>query len=182
VDSHAKLAEARPQPKRPPQNAAKGGFRPKIPSSASKTTSSSTIARTSSPIKKEEAIESPVAGLGSGGQIKSGIEDWVGGDDWYEGPKRERGGRKKRKKEKEQREREEQNWDAVYDPTRPTRYEAYKDSDERIRELEDWMALLRGNRRRRDSSMRSSRSESEEYARQPMNRMYSFIASALQHG
>ncbi|KIW05329.1 hypothetical protein, variant [Verruconis gallopava] len=70
------------------------------------------------------------------------------------------------------REREEQNWDAIYDPTRPTSYEAYKDSDERIRELEDWMAVLRGRRRRRDSSFQSSRSGSEEYARRPMNRMF----------
>jgi splicing factor 45 len=107
--------------------------------------------------------------------VKSGgIEDWVGGDDWYEGPKRERGGRKKRKKEKELKAREEQNWDAVYDPTRPTSYEAYKDSDERIRELEDWMATLRGSRGRRDSSMRSSRSASEEYARRPTNREFTF--------
>jgi splicing factor 45 len=125
---------------------------------------------TSSPIKKDvdslavstdPAPPPPV-------QKSGGIEDWVGGDEWYEGPtvKRERGGRKKRKKDKEQREREEQNWDAVYDPTRPTNYEAYKDSDERIRELEDWMAVLRGGRRRRDSSRMSTRSGSEEY-RQP---------------
>ena len=94
------------------------------------TTTMTTGARTSSPIKRDEQ-DSPAAlsGLGSTAAVvkSGGIEDWVGGDEWYEGPKRERGGRKKRKKDKEKREREEQNWDVVYDPTRPTSYEAYKE-------------------------------------------------------
>ncbi|MCH1927757.1 hypothetical protein L6232_23465, partial [Shewanella sp. C31] len=86
---------------------------------------------------------------------------------FYAGEKRQRGGRKKRKKNREA-QAVPQNWDDIYDPSRPNNYEEYKHSDEKIREVREWKDRLYAHRmaRRRSSDMESD----EEYSR-PMNRM-----------
>ncbi|KAF2863974.1 hypothetical protein K470DRAFT_279825 [Piedraia hortae CBS 480.64] len=71
------------------------------------------------------------------------IEDWLGDDDepvQYEKPKYVRGGRKKKKKA--QQERVEEDWDDIYDPSRPTVFATYKGSEEQFREIQDWKARL----------------------------------------
>ncbi|XHG00617.1 hypothetical protein AWENTII_004050 [Aspergillus wentii] len=84
------------------------------------------------------------------------------------GEKRQRGGRKKRKKNREPQEFI-QNWDDIYDPSRPNNYEEYKHSDEQIAEVREWKDRLYSHRMVQ-SPTRDSDSE-EEYSR-PMNRKF----------
>ena len=78
---------------------------------------------------------------------------------FYTGEKRQRGGRKKRKKNKEETQ-VPQNWDDIYDPSRPNVYEDYKSSDEKMLEIRDWKDRLYAHRMaRRRSSISSSDSE-----------------------
>jgi splicing factor 45 len=96
------------------------------------------------------------------------IDDWANtaeDDDWFQGEKRQRGGRKKRKKNKEAAV-VERNWDDIYDPSRPNHYEEYKGSEEKILEVREWKDLLYRHRMRR-------RQSSEDYSDRedrPMNR------------
>lgn len=95
---------------------------------------------------------------------KTTAADWTATaeDDEYNfyGEKRQRGGRKKRKKNKEAVEAA-QNWDDIYDPSRPNSYEEYKHSEEKIREVREWKDLLYRHRttRRGSSEDNSDRSE-----------------------
>ena len=98
---------------------------------------------------------------------KTSIADWTGdGDDddvngFYGGEKRQRGGRKKRKKNKEE-SHIPQNWDDIYDPSRPNSYEEYKNSDEKIREVREWKDRLYAHRMAR---RRSDYSDSDDEPR-----------------
>ncbi|KAJ5812264.1 hypothetical protein N7474_008565 [Penicillium riverlandense] len=103
---------------------------------------------------------------------KSTLADWAGtGDDdyngYYMGEKRQRGGRKKRKKNREAH-AATQNWDDIYDPSRPNNYEEYRHSDEKIFEVREWKDRLYAHRMRRSPSMDS---DSEDYDR-PRNRQF----------
>ena len=89
---------------------------------------------------------------------KTSIADWAAeGDEdeyYYGGAQRPRGGRKRRKKNKDQ-QRVAQDWDDIYDPSRPNNYEEYKNSDEMFRELREWKDRLyahRVTRKRSDST------------------------------
>lgn len=92
---------------------------------------------------------------------KTTIADWTTTasddvNDFLGGEKRPRGGRKKRKKNRAPEELV-QNWDDVYDPSRPNSYEDYKNSEEKIREVKEWKDRLYAHRmRRRSSSIYSS--------------------------
>ncbi|KAL8662487.1 MAG: hypothetical protein Q9202_004632 [Teloschistes flavicans] len=82
-------------------------------------------------------------------------EDDVNG--FYANEKRQRGGRKKRKKNKEL--QIVQNWDDIYDPSRPNAYEEYQHSDEKVAEIREWKDRLYAHRTVRkgvDSSYSSS--------------------------
>lgn len=81
---------------------------------------------------------------------------------FYGAEKRQRGGRRKRKKNKEE-SHVPQNWDDIYDPSRPNTYEDYKHSDEKIMEIREWKDKLYAHRmaRRRDSDSDSSRDQYE---------------------
>jgi splicing factor 45 len=85
---------------------------------------------------------------------------------FFAGPKRQRGGRKKRKKNREPQEFV-QNWDDIYDPSRPNIYEEYKHSDEQITEVREWKDRLYAHRMARSSSRDS---DSDEEYRRPVNR------------
>lgn len=80
---------------------------------------------------------------------------------FYAGEKRQRGGRKKRKKNKEV--HVVQNWDDIYDPSRPNSYEEYQNSDEKILEIREWKDRLYAHRvvRSRGDSIDSSSDDSQ---------------------
>lgn len=89
---------------------------------------------------------------------KTTAADWLAtaSDDedvnaYYAGS-RQRGGRKKRKKNKDAQQSIQQDWDDIYDPTRPNNYEEYKHSDEKIREVREWKDLLYRHRMQRKRS------------------------------
>ena len=82
---------------------------------------------------------------------KATLADWTADvdddvNDFFGGEKRQRGGRKKRKKNKEESTTIAQNWDDIYDPSRPNSYEEYKNSDEKISELREWKDKLYAHR------------------------------------
>lgn len=89
--------------------------------------------------------------------VKSTLADWTVADDddvngfYGGGEKRQRGGRKRRKKNKEDYE-VVQDWDDIYDPSRPNNYEEYKNSDEKIREVREWKDRLYAHRLARKHS------------------------------
>ncbi|RMJ26012.1 hypothetical protein PHISP_03094 [Aspergillus sp. HF37] len=86
---------------------------------------------------------------------------------FFVGEKRPRGGRKKRKKNHEA-QAAFQDWDGIYDPSRPNNYEEYKNSDEKIAEVREWKDRLYAHRMARSPSRDS---DSEGYSR-PMNRQF----------
>ena len=119
---------------------------------------------------------------------KTTLADWVAtaSDDedvnnFYQGEKRQRGGRKKRKKNKDPAVLT-QHWDDIYDPSRPNNYEEYRNSEEKIREIRDWKDLLyRHKIKRRDSSASASDDyrptmNSECVEPVPVNHMLTIVA------
>lgn len=100
---------------------------------------------------------------------KSKFTDWTGDDDedvngFYGGEKRQRGGRKRRKNKHSKEEHiAVQDWDDIYDPTRPNSYEEYKHSDEKIREVREWKDRLYAHRTARKSAESEKDSDEEDY-------------------
>ncbi|KAM0129593.1 hypothetical protein ACHAO1_008362 [Botrytis cinerea] len=94
---------------------------------------------------------------------KSTLADWAADDDdvngFYVGEKRQRGGRKRRKKNREE-QAVAQDWDDIYDPSRPNNYEEYKHSDEKVREVREWKDRLYAHRMARKTSSDSDDEES----------------------
>jgi splicing factor 45 len=80
------------------------------------------------------------------------LADWTAEDDdangLYFDEHRERGGKKKKKKKKKADEEKPalQDWDGLYDPTRPNNYEEYIHSEERVREIKEWKDTLYAHR------------------------------------
>ena len=108
--------------------------------------------------------------------MKSTLADWTAVDDddvngFYGGEKRQRGGRKRRKKNKEEH-IEVQDWDDIFDPTRPISYEEYKHSDEKIREVREWKDRLYAHRMVKKAPNEQDSEEEEEYRPQMGGRFY----------
>lgn len=109
--------------------------------------------------------------------VKTTLADWTGtGDDddvngFYGAEKRQRGGRKKRKKNREE-SHVPQNWDDIYDPSRPNNYEEYKNSDEKIREVREWKDRLYAHRMARKHTS-DLESDDEDLRRPQMSSKYS---------
>lgn len=107
--------------------------------------------------------------------VKSTLADWTAtGDDddvngFYVGEKRQRGGRKRRKKNKEEYVIA-QDWDDIYDPSRPNNYEEYKHSEEKIREVTEWKDRLYAHRRARKASSDVD-SDDDDYKPQMSSRL-----------
>ncbi|OJD27349.1 hypothetical protein ACJ73_01264 [Blastomyces percursus] len=118
---------------------------------------------------------SAVAGIAAKPAAKTSLADWAttAEDDdvngFYGGEKRQRGGRKKRKKNREE-ETNLQNWDDIYDPSRPNSYEAYRHSEEKIREVREWKDRLYAHRMAGRTS--SGLDSDEGYSRSPRNRQF----------
>ncbi|RAL16473.1 putative G-patch DNA repair protein (Drt111) [Aspergillus homomorphus CBS 101889] len=126
------------------------------------------------PKLKPTLPKGPLAAAPATASVKTTLADWAATEDddvngFYAGPKRQRGGRKKRKKNREAQEFI-QNWDDIYDPSRPNNYEEYKHSDEQIAEIREWKDRLYAHRMARSPS-RDSYSDDEGYAR-PRNRQF----------
>ena len=110
-----------------------------------------------------DVVPSESASLTARPPAKTTLADWTAeGEDndingFYGGEKRQRGGRKKRKKNKDE-SHVPQNWDDIYDPSRPNNYEDYKHSDERITEIREWKDKLYAHHlaKRPDSESNSS--------------------------
>ncbi|KKZ61947.1 hypothetical protein EMCG_03565 [[Emmonsia] crescens] len=106
---------------------------------------------------------------------KTSLADWATAADdddvngFYGGEKRQRGGRKKHKKNREE-ETKLQNWDDIYDPSRPNSYEAYRHSEEKIREVREWKDRLYAHRMARRTS--SDLDTDEEYSRSSRNQRF----------
>lgn len=105
---------------------------------------------------------------------KSTLADWTAaGDDddvngfYGGGEKRQRGGRKRRKKNREEY-AAVQDWDDIYDPSRPNNYDEYKHSDEKVREVREWKDRLYAHRLAR-KSISDKDSEEDEPFRPQMN-------------
>lgn len=79
--------------------------------------------------------------------------------------KRQRGGRKKRKKNNET--RIVQNWDDIYDPSRPNSYEEYQNSEEKVQEIREWKDRLYAHR---ISQRRSKSKDTSSDDGQPIRR------------
>lgn len=111
----------------------------------------------------------------SAAPVKTSLADWAGTEDddigYYQGDKRQRGGRKKRKKNREP-QAIMQDWGDIYDPSRPNNYEQYRHSDEKILEVRDWKDRLYAHRMKRSLSRDS---DSDDYDR-PVNRTLIFVA------
>lgn len=112
---------------------------------------------------------------------KTTLAEWTEKDDedvngFYQGEKRQRGGKRKRKNNNN---REEhvviQDWDDIYDPTRPNSYEEYKHSDEKVREVREWKDRLYAHRMARKASSDKD-SDEEEYKPQINSEYPSFIS------
>ena len=138
--------------------------RPQISSQKPKSTQSKTIpisAIASQPPRAAPTLDVPETTQRSA--PKTTIADWTGDGDeddvnGFYGEKRQRGGRKKRKKNKEE-SHAPQNWDDIYDPSRPNNYEEYKNSDEKIREVREWKDKLYAHRM---TARRSDYSDSDD--------------------
>ncbi|TVY30523.1 DNA-damage-repair/toleration-like protein [Lachnellula hyalina] len=113
---------------------------------------------------------------------KSTLADWTAtGDDddvngFYGGEKRQRGGRKRRKNKHREEQAVAQDWDDIYDPTRPNSYEEYKHSEEKIREIREWKDRLYAHRMARKSESEKD-SDEEEYRPQLRSEQVKFYLS-----
>ena len=116
---------------------------------------------------------------------KTTIADWTGDGDnddvnGFYGEKRQRGGRKKRKKNRQEAPAA-QNWDDIYDPSRPNTYEAYKNSDEKIREIRDWKDRLYAHRMARRHSDYSDSDDDRPVPRMNSTHRPSFASSTTKY-
>ena len=149
-------AALRFQPTKRPQLSVQ---KPKAKTPITKPTSSTVPATQHASVASAPAAPPPRA------PPKTSLADWTGtGDDedvngFYGGEKRQRGGRKKRKKNKED-SHIPQNWDDIYDPSRPNSYDEYKNSDEKIREVREWKDRLYAHRMARQRSFSDSDNDS----------------------
>ncbi len=113
--------------------------------------------------------------------MKSTLADWTATVDdedvngFYGGEKRQRGGRKKRKKTREE-SHVPQNWDDIYDPSRPNNYEEYKNSDEKLREVRDWKDRLYAHRMKRRQSSEPDSDEGDSRRTQKPGATERFLA------
>ena len=121
--------------------------------SAQKSKPKPPVQRTPAPVtaSKIESNNTEPTNAATRPSAKTTLADWTAeGEEndingFYGGEKRQRGGRKKRKKNKEE-SHVPQNWDDIYDPSRPNSYEDYKHSDEKITEMREWKNKLYAHR------------------------------------
>jgi splicing factor 45 len=64
-----------------------------------------------------------------------------------------------------------QDWDDIYDPTRPNNYEEYKHSDEKIREVREWKDRLYAHRMAQKSPSEKD-SDEDDYRPQMSSKIF----------
>ncbi|KAK2625031.1 hypothetical protein QTJ16_005400 [Diplocarpon rosae] len=106
---------------------------------------------------------------------KTTLADWTGVDDddvngFCGGEKRQRGGKRRKKNKPREEHIAVQDWDDIYDPSRPNSYEEYKHSDEKIREVREWKDRLYAHRMARKAS--SEKDSDEEEKRPQIGRQF----------
>ncbi|KAK0107135.1 hypothetical protein ONS95_003841 [Cadophora gregata] len=155
-------AALRFQPTKRPQLSQKPKPKPSFPKSVPGDTTGSR--NVSSPSSAPQNPVRPAA--------KTTLADWTGLDDddvngFYGGEKRQRGGKRRKKNKPREEYIAVQDWDDIYDPSRPNNYEEYKHSDEKIREVREWKDRLYAHRMARKSSEKDS--DEEDYRPQMSN-------------
>lgn len=143
-------------------------FQPtKRPQLAQKAKPKSSFPKTAPSDKASSPASAPQAQPATKLAAKSTLADWtaVGDDDdvngFYSGEKRQRGGRKRRKNKHREEQVVVQDWDDVYDPTRPNSYDEYKHSEEKIREIREWKDRLYAHKMQKSESEKDS--DEEDY-------------------
>ncbi|KAF9637396.1 hypothetical protein BFW01_g8292 [Lasiodiplodia theobromae] len=155
------------QPTKRPQIQSQKKTKPAFPKPATPAQSSS------SPDPQAVAAKSTAApgivALAANPPSKASLADFIGDDDdngfYAASQPRERGGRKNKKKKKKNYEAQEQNWDDIYDPSRPNDYNQYKGSEEQMREIAEWKDLLYRHKSLRELSNENPESDDEDYQR-----------------
>lgn len=149
------IAALRFQPTKRPQIAQKPKPKPSYPKSAETTTPRNVPAAPTTTSQRPPS--------------KTTLADWTGiGDDddvngfYGGGEKRQRGGKRRKKNNKREEYVAVQDWDDIYDPSRPNSYEEYKHSDEKIREVREWKDRLYAHRTARKVESEKD-SDEEEY-------------------
>ncbi|KAL9108641.1 MAG: hypothetical protein Q9227_006587 [Pyrenula ochraceoflavens] len=173
----AMAASLRFQPTKRPQLAAQKAKAKAIAAKFAQPSGSATVTAAEQPVTQVAAPEKPMVDSPasvSQAANKSSIADWTAtaSDDELNSfytEKRQRGGRKKRKKNNKGVEEVPQNWDDIYDPSRPNNYEDYKQSEEKIREIREWKDRLYAHRTKRRES---SDYDSEEEGQRPQNQRF----------
>ncbi|KAK8224488.1 G-patch DNA repair protein [Phyllosticta capitalensis] len=144
--------------------------RPQLAAQKKPKKSASGVQSSSSPDPSNKTGAPKVVALAANPPSKTTFADWTADDDDVNGfytathKYRERGGRKKKKKKQQQEQELEQNWDDIYDPTRPNDYSQYRGSEEQMREINEWKEHLHRFDKRADSMDYSS---SEDESRRP---------------
>ena len=161
-------ASLRFQPTKRPQLAAQ---KAKAKAIANKLAS---LSKPAQPVEQAEVKSEPRPDEASNTETKSNVADWkatLSEDEdanAYLASTRQRGGRKKRKKNKDAPQAIEQDWDDIYDPSRPNSYEGYKHSEEKVREVREWKDLLYRHRMQKRSSSQSDSDRSLDVKRNRM--------------
>lgn len=168
-----RAAALRFQPTKRPQIQSQKKTKPAFPKPAAPTQSSSSPDPQAQANKPAGALS--IVALAANPPSKASLADFINDDDdngfYAASQPRARGGRKNKKKKRKNYEEQEQNWDDIYDPSRPNDYNQYKNSEEQMREISDWKDLLYRHRSLRDMSKENSESEEEDYQRSRMKRM-----------
>ena len=68
-----------------------------------------------------------------------------------------------------------QNWDDIYDPSRPNNYEDYKNSEEKLAEIREWKDRLYAHRMARQRPAYSESESEEEYRPQMKSEFQIFM-------
>ncbi|KAF2085936.1 hypothetical protein K490DRAFT_23960, partial [Saccharata proteae CBS 121410] len=108
--------------------------------------------------------------------VKTTLADWTSVDDDVNGfyaqqPKQQRGGRAGKKRKMKEQAQSAIDWNDIYDPSRPTNYEAYIHSEEKFEAEREWKEYLYASRMSRRKAS-SEVPDEEPSAKKAMHQMF----------